>query len=134
MQFRLIVFLLLLFYIFTGVILEYFQSNDSISFKDIQEQIIIDENKLNVFEKKSLDDINVTEKRVKAWIVVIKYNKTNEKIIKSSLEKSGYKTRHDATKMFFSLGPFADVSHANNEVKKLKKIHGIDSKVIDFVF
>jgi hypothetical protein len=134
MQFRLIVFLLLLFYIFTGVILEYFQSNDSISFKDIQEQIIIDENKLNVFEKKSLDDINVTEKRVKAWIVVIKYNKTNEKIIKSSLEKSGYKTRHDATKMFFSLGPFADVSHANNEVKKLKKIHSIDSKVVDFVF
>ena len=134
MQFRLIAFLLLLFYIFSGVILEYFQSNDSVSFKDIQEQIIIDENELNVFEKKPLDDINVTEKRVKAWIVIIKYNETNEKIIKSTLEKSGYKTRHDATKMFFTLGPFADVSHANNEVKKLKKIHSIDSKVVDFVF
>ena len=134
MQFRLIVFLLLLFYIFTGVILEYFQSNDSISFKDIQEQIIIDENKLNVFEKKSLDDINVTEKRVKAWIVLIKYNVTNEKIIKSTLEKSGYKLRHDDKKMFFSLGPFADSSHAKNEVKKLKKIHSIDSKIVDFVF
>ena len=134
MQFRLIAFLLLLFYIFSGVILEYFQQNDSVSFKDIQEQIIIDENELNVFEKKPLDDINVTEKRVKAWTVIIKYNDTNKKIIKSILEKSGYKTRHDATKMFFSLGPFADVSHANNEVKKLKKIHGIDSGVIDFVF
>ena len=134
MQFRLIVFLLLLFYIFSGVILEYFQSNDSVSFKDIQEQIIIDENELNVFEKKALDDINVTEKRVKAWIVIIKYNETNEKIITSALEKSGYKTRHDATKMLFSLGPFADVSHANNEVKKLKKIYSIDSEVVDFVF
>ena len=134
MQFRLIAFLLLLFYIFSGVILEYFQSNDSVSFKDIQEQIIIDENELNVFEKKSLDDINVTEKRVKAWIVIIKYNETNEKIITSALEKSGYKTRHDATKMLFSLGPFADVSHANNEVKKLKKIYSIDSEVVDFVF
>ena len=50
MQFRLIAFLLLLFYIFSGVILEYFQSNDSVFFKDIQEQIIIDENELNVFE------------------------------------------------------------------------------------
>ena len=134
MQFRLIVFLLLLFYIFSGVILEYFQSNDSVFFKDIQEQIIIDENELNVFEKKALDDINVTEKRVKAWIVIIKYNETNEKIIKSTLEKSGYKTRHDDKKMFFSLGPFADVSHAKSEVKKLKKMHSIDSKVVDFVF
>ena len=134
MQFRLIAFLLLLFYIFSGVILESFQSNDSVSFKDIQEQIIIDENELNVFEKKPLDDINVTEKRVKAWIVIIKYNKTNEKIIKSTLEKSGYETGNNTTNMFFSLGPFSDVSHAKNEVKKLKKIHSIDSKVVDFVF
>ena len=134
MQFRLIAFLLLLSYIFSGVILEYFQSNDSVSFKDIQEQIIINENELNVFEKKPLDDINVTEKRVKSWIVIIKYNETNEKIIKSTLEKSGYKLGHDEIKMFFSLGPFADSSHAKNEVKKLKKIHSIDSKVVDFVF
>ena len=134
MQFRLVVFAILLFYIFSGVVLEYFQSNDSLSFKDIQEQIIIDENELNVFEKKSLDDINITEKRVKAWIVIINYNNDNEKTIKSTLEKSGYKTRHNTKKMFFSLGPFADISHANNEVKKLKKIHSINSKVVDFVF
>ena len=89
MQFRLIAFLLLL-YIFSGIFLEYIQTNNSVYFKDIQEKIIIDENELNVFEKKSLDDINVTEKRVKAWIVLIKYNVTNEKIIKSTLEKSGY--------------------------------------------
>ena len=134
MQFRLVVFAILLFYIFSGVVLEYFQSNNSLTFKNIQEQIIFDENELNVFEKKSLDDINVTEKRVKAWIVIINYNDDNEKTIKSALEKSGYKTRHNAKKMFYSLGPFADISHANNEVKKLKKIHSISSKVVDFVF
>ena len=60
--------------------------------------------------------------------------KGNEKTIKSALEKSGYKTRHNAKKMFYSLGPFADITHANNEVKKLKKIHSISSKVVDFVF
>ena len=53
---------------------------------------------------------------------------------KSTLEKSGYETGHNTTKMFFFLGPFSDVSHAKSEVKKLKKIHSIDSKVVDFVF
>ena len=134
MQFRLIAFFLLLLYIFSGIFLEYIQTNNSVYFKDIQEKIIIDENELNVFEKKSLDDINVTEKRVKAWIVIINYNDDNKKTIKSALEKSGYKTRHNAKKMFYSLGPFADITHANNEVKKLKKIHSISSKVVDFVF
>ena len=134
MRFKIILFIFLLTYIFSGVFLDYFQSNDSISFKDIQEQIILDENELNVFEKKSLDDINVTEKRVKAWLVLINYNESNQLSIKSKLEKSGYKTNHHKNKMYFSLGPFADISHANNEAKKLKKIYSIDSKVIDFIF
>ena len=71
MRFRLILFIFLITYIFSGALLDYFQSTESISFKDIQEQIILDENELNVFEKKSLDDINVTEKRVKAWLILI---------------------------------------------------------------
>ena len=54
--------------------------------------------------------------------------------IKSTLEESGYETTHNKNKMYFSLGPFADMSHAVNESKKLKKIHSINSKVIDFVF
>ena len=134
MRFRLILFIFLITYIFSGVLLDYFQSSESISFKDIQEQIILDENELNVFEKKSLDDINVTEKRVKAWLILINYNESNEVSIKSILDKSGYKTNHNEKKMYFSLGPFADISHANNEAKKLKKIYSIDSKVVDFIF
>ena len=134
MRFRLTLFIFLIIYIFSGVLLDYFQSTESISFKDIQEQIILDENELNVFEKKSLDDINVTEKRVKAWLVLINYNESNEISIKSILDKSGYKTNHNEKKMYFSLGPFADISHANNEAKKLKKIYSIDSKVVDFIF
>ena len=134
MRFRIILFIFLITYIFSGVLLDYFQSTESISFKDIQEQIILDENELNVFEKKSLDDINVTEKRVKAWLILINYNESNEVSIKSILDKSGYKTNHNEKKMYFSLGPFADISHANNEAKKLKKIYSIDSKVVDFIF
>jgi len=134
MRFRLTLFIFLITYIFSGVLLDYFQSTESISFKDMQEQIILDENELNVFEKKSLDDINVTEKRVKAWLVLINYNESNEVSIKSILDKSGYKTNHNEKKMYFSLGPFADISHANNEAKKLKKIYSIDSKVVDFIF
>ena len=134
MRFRLILFFFLITYIFLGVLLDYFQSTESISFKDIQEQIILDENELNVFEKNSLDDINVTEKRVKAWLVLINYNESNEVSIRSILDKSGYKTNHNEKKMYFSLGPFADISHANNEAKKLKKIYSIDSKVVDFIF
>jgi hypothetical protein len=134
MRFRIILFIFLITYIFSGAFLDYFQSTDSISFKDIQEQIILDENELNVFEKKSLDDVNVTEKRVKAWLILINYNESNKLEIKSTLDKSGYKTNHNKNKMYFSLGPFADISHANNEANKLKKIYSIDSKVIDFIF
>ena len=134
MRFKIILFISLLIYIFSGVFLDYFKSPNSISFKDIQEQIILDENELNVFQQKSLDDINVTEKRVKAWLVVINYNESNQLSIKSTLDKSGYKTNHNKNKMYFSLGPFADITHANNEAKKLKKIYSIDSKVIDFIF
>ena len=39
------------------------------------------------FEKKSLNDISVTEKRVKAWIVLINYNESIEASIKSILDK-----------------------------------------------
>tara|TARA_X000000950_G_scaffold94705_1_gene119387 strand:+ start:122 stop:526 length:405 start_codon:yes stop_codon:yes gene_type:complete len=134
MRFRIILFIFLITYIFSGTFLDYFKSTNILTFKDIQEQIIFDENELNVFKKKSLDDINVTEKRVKAWLILINYNESNKISIKSVLDKSGYKTNHNQKKMYFSLGPFAEISHANNEAKKLKKIYSIDSKVIDFIF
>ena len=98
MRFRIFLFIFLITYIFSSVFLGYFQSSDSLSFKGIQEQIILDENELNVFEKKSLDDINVTEKRVKAWLVLINYNESNALSIKSILDKSGYKTYHNEKK------------------------------------
>ncbi len=134
MRFRIILFIFLITYIFSGAFLDSFQSTNSITFKNIQEQIFLDENELNVFERKSLDNINVKEKRVKAWLVLINYNESNQLSIKSILDKSGYKTNNNKNKMYFSLGPFADISHANNEAKKLKKIYSIDSKVIDFIF
>ena len=134
MRFRIILFIFLITYIFSGAFIDYFQSTDSISFKEIQEQIILDENEFNVFEKKSLNDISVTEKRIKVWLVLINYNESNQLSIKSILDKSGYKTNHNKNKMYFSLGPFADISHAKNEADKLKKRYSIDSKVIDFVF
>ena len=134
MRFRIILFIFLITYIFSGAFLDSFQSTNSITFKNIQEQIFLDENELNVFERKSLDNINVKEKRVKAWLVLINYNESNQLSIKSTLDKSGYKTNHNKNKMYFSLGPFADITHANNEAKKLKKIYSIDSKVIDFIF
>ncbi len=133
MRFRIILFIFLITYIFSGTFLDYFKSTNTLTFKDIQEQIIFDENELNVFKKKSLDDINVTEKRVKAWLILINYNESNKISIKSVLDKSGYKTNHNQKKMYFSLGPFAEISHANNESKKLKKIYSIDSKDIDFI-
>jgi hypothetical protein len=36
--------------------------------------------------------------------------------------------------MYYSLGPFVNSSHAKEESKKLKDIHGIKNKIVDFVF
>ena len=44
MRFKIILFVFLITYIFSGVFLDYFTSTNSISFKDIQEQIILNEN------------------------------------------------------------------------------------------
>ena len=52
MRFRIILFIFLITYLFSGVFIAYFQSTDSVSFKDIQKEIILNENELNVFEKK----------------------------------------------------------------------------------
>jgi hypothetical protein len=36
--------------------------------------------------------------------------------------------------MYYSLGPFVSSSHAKEESKKLKDIHGIKNTIVDFVF
>ena len=41
MRFRIILFIFLITYLFSGVFIAYFQSTDSVSFKDIQKEIIL---------------------------------------------------------------------------------------------
>ncbi len=134
MRFRIILFIFIISYITFESFLEYFQSNNSITSNDIQREITIDENELKVFETKSLDNINVLEKRTKAWAIKITYNQSNKEQIITLLEKSGYKAHDNSKKMYFSVGPFVDISHAKDESNKLKKLHNINGKVIDFIF
>lgn len=134
MRFRIILFIFIISYITFESFLEYFQSNNSITSNDIQREITIDENELKVFETKSLVNINVIEKRTKAWAIKITYNQSNKEQIITLLEKSGYKAHDNSKKMYFSVGPFVDISHAKDESNKLKKLHNINSKVIDFIF
>tara|TARA_B100001564_G_C20597943_1_gene651196 strand:+ start:442 stop:855 length:414 start_codon:yes stop_codon:yes gene_type:complete len=134
MRFRIILFIFIISYITFESFLEYFQSNNSITSNDIQREITIDENELKVFETKSLDNINVIEKRTKAWAIKITYNQSNKEQIITLLEKSGYKAHDNSKKMYFSVGPFVDISHAKDESNKLKKLHNINGKVIDFIF
>lgn len=134
MRFRIILFIFIISYITFESFLEYFQSNNSITSNDIQREITIDENELKVFETKSLVNINVIEKRTKAWAIKITYNQSNKEQIITLLEKSGYKAHDNSKKMYFSVGPFVDISHAKDESNKLKKLHNINGKVIDFIF
>ena len=74
MRFRIILFIFLISYIFSGVLLDYFQSTESISFKDIQEQIILDENEctflytdgdqLVFMHAETFEQINITSNMV----------------------------------------------------------------------
>ena len=36
--------------------------------------------------------------------------------------------------MIYTIGPFADISHAKEESSKLTKVLGIDNKISSFVF
>ena len=53
--------------------------------KNIQEEIYIDNKEVDVFDKKSLDEITITDKKVKAWIVQIYYNDNNQNMVKNIL-------------------------------------------------
>jgi hypothetical protein len=133
MRFKIILFFALSIYIFSGSLIDIFKSDDTYS-REIQKEIIINKTDINVFERKSLDDINVTQKKVKAWIIIINYEKDSEKKIITKLKKSGYSAKHNPKKMFYTLGPFVNSSHAMEESMRLKNIHGINNKIIDFIF
>tara|TARA_Y100000389_G_C17464462_1_gene524372 strand:+ start:410 stop:814 length:405 start_codon:yes stop_codon:yes gene_type:complete len=134
MQFKILLFIILSMYIFSGYIQDIISPSDYEYTKNIQQEILINDKEINVFEKKSIDEITVTEKKVKAWLVIIKYDKDSYINIKNKISKTNYKIQHNPKKMYYSVGPFASLLHANKESKKLIKLHGINSKVIDFIF
>ena len=134
MQYKIFIIILLFVYIYTGAIKEYISSPDDIYIKEMQQEITINQKEIDVFNKKNTDNINITEKRIKAWNIIITYNENNYENIKNKLIKSGYKVKHNQKKMYYSLGPFSDISHAKEESKKLNKLYGLNNKIIDLVF
>ena len=134
MQFKILLFFGLLIYIFSDSFVGTFSSDNDTYSKEIQKEILINQKEIDVFEEKSLEDINVTQKKIKAWLIIISYKEESKKSIISKLNNTGYSIKHNAKKMYYSMGPFVNSSHAKEESKKLKDIHGIKNKIVDFVF
>ena len=134
MQFKFVIVFLLIIYIFSSYITEDIKDPIENYSKNLQEEIYIDESEIKVFETDPVDNITVTENKVEAWIIEIEYNEENIDNIKSLLLNSGYKLAINKSKMIYSIGPFADISHAKEESIKLTKILGIDNKISSFIF
>ena len=134
MQYKLVIIFLLIIYIFSGFITEDVKNPIENYSKNLQEEIYIDESEIKVFEEESVDNITVTENKVEAWIIEIEYNEKNIDNIKNLLLKSGYKLAINKSKMIYTIGPFADISHAKDESSKLTKLLGIDNKISSFIF
>ena len=136
MQYKFVIVLvfLLIIYIFSGYIAEDIKNPIEDYSKNLQEEIYIDESEIKVFETDPIDSISVTENKVEAWIIEIEYNEKNIDDIKNLLLKSGYKLGVNKSKLTYTIGPFADLSHAKEESSKLTKILGIDNKISNFVF
>ena len=134
MQYKFVIVFLLILYIFSGYITEDTKNPIENYSKNLLEEIYIDESELRVFETDSVDKITVTENKVEAWEIQIKYDEKNIDNIKNLLLKNGYKFRINKSKMIYILGPFADISHAKEESSKLTKVLGIDNEISSFVF
>ena len=134
MQYKIIILLVILFYIYSGAVKEYLNTSGNLYLKEIQKEIIVDKKDIDVFNKKKLDDVSITESRIKIWNIIIDYSDSNHDYIKNKLLNSGYQTKHNKIKMHYSLGPFSNMSHAKEESKKLNKIHGLKNKIIDSSF
>ena len=134
MQYRFAIAFVLIIYIFSGYITEDIKNPIENYSKNLQEEIYIDESELRVFETDSVDKITVTENKVEAWVIQIKYDEKNIDNLKKLLLKNGYKLRINESKMIYILGPFADISHAKEESSKLNKILGSDNEISSFVF
>ncbi len=134
MQYKFVIALVLIIYIYSGYITEDIKNPIENYSKNLQEEIYIDESEIKVFETNPVDDISVTESKVEAWIIEIEYNEKNINDIKNLLLKSGYKLGINKSKMVYTVGPFADISHAKEESSKLTRVLGIDNKISNFVF
>ena len=134
MQYKFVIVFLLILYIFSGYITEDNKNPIENYSKNLQEEIYIDESELRVFETDSVDKITVTENKVEAWEIQIKYDEKNIDNIKNLLLKNGYKFRINKSKMIYILGPFADISHAKEESNTLNRVLGIDNEISSFVF
>ena len=89
---------------------------------------------MDVFNRKSLDDITITDKKVKAWLITVEYNKENYNKTRDKLLNSGYSFENNKNKKHFVIGPFADLSQAREESTKMKKIYNIENTISSFVF
>ena len=134
MQYKFVIALVLIIYIYSGYITEDIKNPIENYSKNLQEEIYIDESEIKVFKTDSVDNISVTENKVEAWIIEIEYNEKNINDIKNLLLKSGYKLGINKSKMVYTVGPFADISHAKEESSKLTRVLGIDNKISNFVF
>ena len=134
MQYKIFLVLILIGYIFSGYIYE--STNDITNDRSmsLQKEIYIDESEIRVFKRESVKDISVTEKKVKAWIIEIKYKDSNLENIRNKLISNGYKLNNNKVKMIISIGPFTAISHAKEESRKLNNILGIDNKISSFIF
>ena len=134
MQYKFASIFLLIIYIFSGYITEDIKNPIENYSKNLQKEIYINQSDITVFETESVDKITVTENKVKAWMIEIKYDEKNIDNIKNALLKNGYKLRANKSKMIFTIGPFADMSHAREESRKLTKVLGIDNTISSFIF
>jgi len=134
MQYKLIIIIILSMYIFSDYFNELINRTDNEFTMQTQEEIYIDDDVMSVFERKSIDDVTITDKKIKAWIIQIKYNEDNIILIEDILRKNRYKLKKYKSKMILSIGPYADISQAKEESNKLKKVLGIDNKITSFIF
>ena len=134
MQYKLFLVLILIVYIFSGYIFDSTNNTTNDRSMSFQKEIYVDESEIRVFKRQSVKDISVIEKKVKAWIIEIKYNDSNLENIRNKLIANGYKLNNNKVKMIITIGPFTAISHAKEESRKLNKILGIDNKVSSFIF
>ena len=134
MPYKVIIILILFSYIFTDSFINFFIENDSKYNISSQEEIYINKNEVDVFNRKSLDDITITDKKVKAWLITVEYNKENYNKTRDKLLNSGYSFENNKNKKYFVIGPFTNLSQAREESTKMKKIYNIENTISSFVF